>query len=186
MAGFCAVPDAAGLIRGLLTSVDCNVQTMSEIGYRSVSGPNSQVGLALTALMTIYVAVLGLRLLLGLAPLRIGDLTLTVLKLGVVLALATNWPTYQKLVFDTLFHGPEQLAASMMTAIQPDGSVLRGNPFDALQTAYDRLQLAAGYFTRIATPGASPMTGGAAFAAFALNSSSYLLMLTTLGVVLTA
>ena len=93
MAGFCTLPTDASLVRGLLTSVDCNVQTMSEIGYRTISGPNSQVGLALTALMTIYVAVLGLRLLLGLSPLRIGEVTLTALKLAVVLALATSWPT---------------------------------------------------------------------------------------------
>ncbi len=186
MAGFCTLPTDASLVRGLLTSVDCNVQTMSEIGYRTISGPNSQVGLALTALMTIYVAVLGLRLLLGLSPLRIGEVTLTALKLAVVLALATSWPTYQTLVFDTLFHGPEQLAGSIMTAIQPDGSVLRGNPFDALQVAFDQLQAAATYFARMGSPTVSPLTGGASFAALAMNISSYLLMMTTIGVVLTA
>jgi type IV secretion system protein VirB6 len=188
MAGFCASPAAdAPLIQGLLGSVDCNVQTMSASAYSVLSGPNSQVGIALTSLLTIYVAVLGLRLLMGLAPLRIGDITLTALKLGVVLALATNWPTYQTLVFDTLFHGPEQLAGNIIDAIQPSDSLLRGNPFDALQVVYDQLQAAAAFFGR--TAGAivtSPLMGGAPFAAFSLNAASNLMLLSTVGVVLAA
>lgn len=187
MAGFCAEPSAdLGMVQGLLTSVDCNVQAMSQIGYHAVSGPNSQVALALTSMMTIYVAVLGLRLLLGFAALRVGEVTLTVLKLSLVIALATSWPTYQHVVFDTLFHGPEQLAASMMTAIQPPDSLLRGNPYDGLQIAYDQLQLDAAFFARISQPASSPLAGGAPFAAFSLNSASYLMMLSTLGVVLAA
>jgi type IV secretion system protein VirB6 len=186
MALICAPAPEMGLVQGLLSSVDCHVSGLTEIGYRAVSGPQSQIGLALTALMTIYVAVLGLRLMLGLAPLRIGDVTLTALKLGLVLALATNWPVYQRLVFDTLFHGPEQLAASMMGAIQPSDSVLRGNPFEALQVAYDQLQAAAAFFTRLSAPGASPLTGGAPFAALSMNLASYVMMMTTLGIVLSA
>ncbi len=187
MAGFCATPSAdIGLVQGLLFSVDCNVQTMAEVGYRAVSGPNSQVATALTALLTIYVAILGLRLLMGLAPLRIGDITLTVLKLAVVLALATNWPTYQSVVFNTLFNGPEEIAASIMGAIQPDGSSRGASPFVGLQIAYDQLQLSAAYFARSASAIASPLTGGAPFAAFSLTIASYLMMLTTLGIVLAA
>ena len=187
MAGYCVTPAAdVGLIQGLLGSVDCNVQTMSASAYAALSGPNSQVGLALTALLTIYVAVLGLRLMMGLAPLRIGDITLTALKLGVVMALATNWPAYQTLVFDTLFHGPEQLAGNIIQAVQPPDSLLRGNPFDALQYVYDQLQAAAAIFARSAGPGVSPLTGGAPFAAFSLNAASNLILLSTVGVVLAA
>ncbi len=187
MAGFCAMPSPdLGLVQGLLTSVDCNVQTMAEVGYRAVSGPNSQVALALTSLLTIYVAILGIRLLMGLTPLRVGDITLTVLKLALVLGLATSWPTYQNVVFNTLFKGPEELAASMMGAIQPGGSALGANPFIGLQVAYDQLQLAAAYFARTGSIITSPFMGGAPFAAFSLTVASYLMMLTTLGVVLAA
>lgn len=174
------------LVQGLLGSVDCNVQTMSASAYSALSGPNSQVGLALTALLTIYIAVLGLRLMMGLAPLRVGDITLTALKIGVVLALATNWPAYQTLVFDTLFLGPERLAGDMINAVQPADSLLRGNPFDALQYVYDQLQAASTYFARTAGPGVSPLTGGAPFAAFSLNAASNLMLLSSVGVVLAA
>jgi len=186
MAGSCATAASSGLVQGLLGSVDCNVQSMSASAYAALSGPNSQVGLALTALLTIYVAVLGLRLMMGLAPLRIGDITLTALKLGVVLALATNWPAYQTLVFDTLFHGPEQLAANIIQTVQSPDSRLRGNPFDLLQYVYDQLQVASAFFANTAGPGASPLTGGPGFAAFALTAASNLMLLSTMGVVLTA
>jgi type IV secretion system protein VirB6 len=187
MTGFCAEtsPDL-GLVRGLLSNVDCNVSTASQIGYHAVSGTGSQLALALTALMTIYVAVFGLRLLLGMAPLRIGDLTVTALKLGLVLTLVTSWPVYQLLVYQTLFRGPEQLAASVMSAMQPPDSGLRGNPFDGLQIAYDQMQAAAAFFSRISQPTASPFVGGVPFAAFSLNLSSFIALFTTLGVVLAA
>ena len=187
MAGFCPTPsEDLGLVRELLGNVDCNVRAVSEFGYQVVSGPNSQLAFALTAMLTIYVAIFGIRLLLGMAPLRIGDLTVTGIKLGVVLALATSWPTYQQVVFDTLFRGPEQLASAMMGAMQPSDSALRGNPFDGLQTVYDQLQASAAYFAKLTPPGTSPLGGGIPFAGLALNLAALLTMLTTLGVVLAA
>ncbi len=187
MINFCAAPlHDADNFRAILDSVDCNVRSVTQSGYQAVSAPDSQLALALSALMTIYVAIFGLRLLLGLAPLRVGDLTVTGIKLGAVLALATSWPTYQQVVFDALFRGPEQLAASMLSAIQPQDSILRGNPFDGLQIAFDQLQAAAAFFTHISPPAASPFTGGASFAALALNLSSYLTVFTTLGLILSA
>lgn len=186
MAGFCAAQTDLGMVENLLTTVDCNVRVVSELGYRAVSAPDSQLALALTIMLTIYVAVFGLRLLLGMGSMRIGDLTVTVLKLGLVLAMATSWPTYQHVVFDTLFRGPEQLAASMMGAMQPPGSLLRGNPFDGLQISYDQLQAAAAFFVRISPAAVSPFSGGAPFAAFSLNLASFLMLFATLGVILAA
>ena len=187
MSAFCGVPlhDASNF-RALLDSVDCNVRSVTQSGYQAVSAPDSQLALALSALMTIYIAIFGLRLLLGLSPLRAGDLTMTAIKLGAVLALATSWPTYQQVVFDTLFRGPEQIAASILSAIQPPNSLLRGNPFDGLQIAFDQMQTAAGFLAHISPPMASPFTGGTPFAALALNLSSYLTAFTTLGLILTA
>src|SRR4051812_4166165 len=175
-----------GLVRSLLTDVDCHISAVSQAGYQAVAAPGSQIALGLTAIMTIYVAVFGLRLLLGMAPLRVGDMTVMALKLGLVLTLMTSWPTYQHLVYETLFRGPEQIAASVMGAIQPENSRLRGNPFDGLQLAYDQMQAAAAFFARVGPATASPFTGGPAFAAFSLNMSALLALLTTLGVILAA
>lgn len=187
MAGFCPAPaDDAGLVQSLLGSVDCNVLNMVETGYAGLAQPGSAVSAALTILLTLYIGILGFRLMIGHAPLRVGDLTLTLLKIGVVLVLATSWPTYQQLVFDTLFRGPEQLAGGMMQALQPAGSIFRRNPFDGLQIAYDELQRSAQFFSQRVVGQASPLQGGNAFGALALNVSSFTMLMTTLGAVLSA
>ncbi len=187
MPALCAAPQPDdGMVQGLLSSVDCNVQTMAEAGYNTLAQPYSPMALALTAMLTLYIAFIGFRLLIGRTPLRVGDLTLSALKIGAVLVLATSWPTYQHLVFDTLFRGPEQLAAGMLDALQPAGSALRGAAFAGLQAAYDELQLSAAFFTQHSLSVASPLQGGNAGAALALNASALMMLLTSLGVVLAA
>ena len=187
MPALCAAPQPDdGMVQGLLSSVDCNVQTMAEAGYNTLAQPYSPMALALTAMLTLYIAFIGFRLLIGRTPLRVGDLTLSALKIGAVLVLATSWPTYQHLVFDTLFRGPEQLAAGMLDALRPAGSALRGAAFAGLQAAYDELQLSAAFFTQHSLSVASPLQGGNAGAALALNASALMMLLTSLGVVLAA
>ena len=187
MPALCAAPQPDdGMVQGLLSSVDCNVQTMAEAGYNALAQPYSPMALALTAMLTLYIAFIGFRLLIGRTPLRVGDLTLSALKIGAVLVLATSWPTYQHLVFDTLFRGPEQLAAGMLDAVRPAGSALRGTAFAGLQAAYDELQLSAAFFTQHSLSVASPLQGGNAGAALALNASALMMLMTSLGVVLAA
>lgn len=185
MAAACLAPASdAGLVQGLLQSVDCNVYALVETGYGALASPGSQMAFVLTAMLTLYVAFLGLRLMLGLAPLNVGDLTLTVVKIGVVLALATNWPTYQQLVFGVLFQGPAEIAGSVMSSMHGADSVFRGNPFNGLQLAYDELQANAAFFAQRSNTLTSPLVGGNAFGAFALNVSAFAMLMTTLGVVL--
>lgn len=174
------------MIRGLLGSVDCNVRAMSEAGYGALAQANSPMAALLTGLLTLYIGVIGYRLMIGRTPFRVGDLTIGAIKIGAVLALATNWPTYQQLVFDTLFRGPEQLAGGMLDAVQPSGSLMGGDVFAGLQAAYDELQASAAYFTQRSLSTASPLQGGNAGAALALNASALLMLLTGLGAVLAA
>ena len=182
------LPPAAdmGLVEGLLGSVECNVLSMAEAGYGAFASPGSPVSIALTILLTLYIAMLGFRMMIGRAPLMIGDLTMTALKIGAVLALATSWPTYQQLVFDTLFRGPEQLGAGMLDAVQPASSMLGSNPLQGLQTAYNEMQESGAFLSQRSVGQISPFQGGNGFGAFALNMASFLLLMTTLGVILTA
>lgn len=185
MALACAAPsEDLGLVQGLLTSVDCNVRGLVETGYGVLASPGSQMSAVLTALLTLYVAFLGMRLMLGIAPLRVGDLTVTIVKIAVVLALATSWPTYQQLVFGVLFQGPEEIAGSVLTSVQPSNSVFRGNPFNGLQLAYDEMQVQAAFFAQRSNTMTSPLVGGNAFGAFALNISAFIMLMSTMGVVL--
>ena len=100
--------------------------------------------------------------------------------------MATQWETYQTLVYGFLFQGPQQLAGTMLTAVQPDSSIFHGDVFDGLQTAFDDLNgFGAGYASH-APAAASPLLGGAGFGAFLLTSSASILLLSSLGVLLAA
>jgi type IV secretion system protein VirB6 len=181
-----AAASGLGMVQSLLGSVDCNVQTLAQAGYGALASPGSPVAQALTILLTLYIAFMGLRLMLGLEPLRVGELTMSVLKIGVIVALATNWPTYQQLVFDVLLKAPEQLGASILKALQPPSGSLAASPFAGLQAAYDELQRSALFYSGKSIPQASPMLGGAGFAAMSLTLSGMLLLLNTLGALLAA
>src|SRR4051812_35977042 len=111
----CLLAGNAGLVARLLGNVDCKVGQLSAAGYQLLAG-DGQFAYALTALLTIYVAIIGFRLMLGFGALRVGELTMTALKIGLVVTLATNWTVYQQTVFALLFHGPEEIAAILLQA----------------------------------------------------------------------
>jgi len=189
MAGTCPVlgPDDP-LVRALLGVVDCNVRELVHSGYMTIFQPNGALASLLTALLTIYVALIGYRLLIGHTQLRVSDFALNAVKLGAVLALATQWDTYQALVYGLLFRGPEQLASSVLTGLQPDSSMFHGDVFDGLQVAFDDLsEFGSGYATHApAASAAAPLLGGAGMGALLLNSSASILLLSTLGMLLAA
>ena len=133
----------ASLARDALAGVDCVIGGQVESGYAALLAPGGAFAEALTLALTIYVAIVGYRLILGQAGLTLGELVPHFVKLGLVLALVTNWPAYQSLVFDVLFHGPEQLADSL-TGRAPGLGTAHGGILDGLQILFDRLTDYAG------------------------------------------
>jgi type IV secretion system protein VirB6 len=106
-----------GFAPAMLDFVDCHVQNVGAGGYQALAAPGSVLSLTLTGLLTLFVALFGYRMLLGQSPaLREGVLALV--KIGIVLALATGWPAYRTLVYDVTLRGPAELAA---TVGQPAG-----------------------------------------------------------------
>jgi type IV secretion system protein VirB6 len=187
MSAMCAAPGPdIPLVRGLLGVVDCNTEALVRTGYGALFAPTSALAGGLTVLLTLYVAFIGYRLLLGQSRLRAGEFAIAALKLGAVVALATQWETYQALVYRFLFEGPQQLASMMLTAVQPESSAFRGDVFDGLQRAFDDLSGFANGFAANASPQSSPFMGGAGFGAMMLNASGTILLMSTLGVLLTA
>ena len=187
MAAACPIPGPEDpVVPSLLAVVDCNVQGLVRAGYSSLFASSGPFAALLTSLLTIFVAVIGYRLLLGRSQLRITDLALTMVKLGIVLALATRWEAYQTLVYDFLFDGPAQLAGTMLNAVQPEGSVFRGDVFTGLQRALDALNVFATGYSRQVPTTTSPLLGGPSFGAMALTLSSGVLLLSSLGVLLAA
>ncbi len=143
------------LVRGLLGVVDCNVQELIASGYGALFDPRGAVAAVLTVMLTLYVAVVGYRLILGRSPLNVTDLTLTVVKLGVVLALTTQWGVYQHVVYHLLFYGPQQLADLVLHSFSAPGSAYGGDVFDGLQRAFVDLTS----FSPATPPGAAAAGG---------------------------
>ena len=90
MRGACGVAVDAGVVRGVIGAVNCRTRDFAEMGYLALTGQGSPFQLALTLLLTIYVAVLGYRLLLAPDGARLADAPLAALKIGAVLALVDD------------------------------------------------------------------------------------------------
>lgn len=175
MASCAQLPVDAPLVPGLIGSVDCRVHDLATSGYGALAGPGSPVGLLLTGLLTLYVVFIGYRLILGRGGLRVGDAALSMLKIGLVVALATNWGLFQTLVYDTLTKAPTELGGLLL-----DGD----KPFARLQDAFDGLQQSATLMASRASVGAAATQGGPGFGAFAVNTGGMTIVLSTLGVLL--
>ncbi|NBW13323.1 MAG: hypothetical protein EBR82_35475 [Caulobacteraceae bacterium] len=116
----------------LLRHIDCQAQTIGTTGYQALSDPGSPVSLALTGILTIFVAVFGLRLILG-GGLSLRDGVMAVVKIGVVLLIATSWPAYRAVVYDLVVDGPAEIGALIG---RPAGlPTARGELIDRLQAA---------------------------------------------------
>ena len=95
----CATLVDDGIVRGVLATVQCQTRAYAEGGYMALTTGSSVFQTALTALLTIYIALVGYRLLFAQGEARISDAPLIALKIGVILALVTSWATFQTMVF---------------------------------------------------------------------------------------
>lgn len=163
------------MVAGLIGSVDCRVHDLTESGFAILAGPGSPVGLLLTGLLTLYVVIIGYRLILGHGGLSVGDAALSMVKIGLIVTLATNWSLFQTLVYDTLTKAPLELGAMLLGG---------RSPFAQLQDAFDSLQQSATLMASRAGAGAAAAHSGPGFGAFALNTGGLTLVLSTLGLLL--
>lgn len=110
---YCQVtPNADAFASGMIAFLDCQSQVLGAGGYAALAADGSSVSLMIGALVTIFVALIGYRLLFGEAP-TVREGVVGVAKIGLVLALATNWPAYQVLVYDVVLRAPAELAAAI-------------------------------------------------------------------------
>ena len=106
-----AAPTELGVVRDILGAVDCNVQVYALAGYKALTAPGSLFPVALTTLLTIYVAVLGYRLMFAVGDVRLARAPVIALQVGAVLALTLNWGAFQALVFRFDSAAPMEIAA---------------------------------------------------------------------------
>jgi type IV secretion system protein VirB6 len=140
----CAAVTDMGVVRAVLTTVDCNTRNFAQMGYESLTAANSSFQTALTLFLTIYIAVIGYRLLFGTGA-RLSDSPGIALKIGAVLALLTSWNLFQALVFDVAQRAPIQIASLISAPMV--GQATSIDPAGALQTAFDQLSGASAAFS---------------------------------------
>ncbi len=123
-------------LQSVLTFVDCQAQTIGSAGYQAAAAPGSPLSLLLTGLVTLFIAFYGYRLLFGDTP-NVRDGVLALVKIGVVLALATSWGAYRTLAYDVAMQGPAQLAGGAGGAAGLPGTT--GGLIERLQRVDDAL-----------------------------------------------
>jgi type IV secretion system protein VirB6 len=106
----CQTPTPEGaFIAGTMDFVDCQAQSIGEAGYRALATSASTFSPLLTLALTIFIAIIGYRLILG-DGLKGREIILSAVKIGMVLVLATSWPTFQILAYDLVLKSPANLA----------------------------------------------------------------------------
>lgn len=110
-----------GFVSATLAHIDCQAQTIGSLGFAGLGGPGSPASQILTAILAIFVAIFGIRLLLG-YPTGPRDIVMAFLKIGIVLALATSWPAFRTVIYDTVLYGPAEIAGTIGAASDLPGS----------------------------------------------------------------
>jgi type IV secretion system protein VirB6 len=102
-----------------LSHLDCQAQTIGSFGFQALAAPGSPASLALTGLLTLFIALFGIRLLFG-SDIEPRDAVGAVLKIAIVITLAVSWPAFRTLAYDTVLKGPAEVAASIAPSSLPD------------------------------------------------------------------
>ncbi|MDO7843134.1 type IV secretion system protein [Sphingomonas immobilis] len=106
-----------------LAHIDCQAQGIGAFGYQALATPGSPVAVAMTGLLTLFVALFGYRMLFGQAP-GVREAVMALVKIGVVLALATSWPAYRTVFYDLALRAPAELAAYVGGGLPGAGGAL--------------------------------------------------------------
>lgn len=178
----CAAMVDDGVIRGVLATVECQTRVYAESGYQALTSGSPVFQGVLTAILTIYVALIGFRMLFAQGATRISDAPGIALKIGIILALVTSWSAFQTLVFDVADRAPEEIAA-IVSAPLAEGSSLAARPVDGLQAAYDEFSNTGAAYGKLAGPDAKGYSSPQAAAAEATAGASGLLFLSSAGVI---
>jgi type IV secretion system protein VirB6 len=173
----CAPPAVPGLAARLLADTDCQAFGLVERGYAALAAPGGPASAALSGLLVIAVALFGYRLLLGRGVLS--DSIGLIVRIGIVLAIATSWATWQTIAYDTLARAPTRVASELLAG---PATI---DPLFGVQVILDRLESASiGFRTRAGI--ASPLVGGPAASSMTLTVSAFVLTLSTVGLLVVA
>lgn len=129
-----AIRSGQDFLAGTLAHIDCHAQSIGSFGWAGLADPGSPVSLAMTSALTIFVAIFGIRVMVG-YPVGMRDGVAALLKVGIVLTLAASWPAWRVLGYDLFLDGPAQLTQAIGAAAGLPGSA--GDLVSRLQTVDD-------------------------------------------------
>lgn len=182
----CPAPAEEGMVGGVLETVDCHIRLLVHDTYRELVGPNTLFATAFTGLLTIYIALLGYQLLFGRGGLRVTELPIVALKLGLILAFLTSWAAYQTLIFNLLFDGPAEIMKVLVGPLSARGASFDGDVMGGVQRAFEDMSGAASIYGGMASPTANLLQGGPMLGSGLLWLTAIALLLLTLGLVIAA
>lgn len=183
---FCAANPNAGMVAGIVETVDCHIRVLVQDSYRNLVGPDTWFATAFTGMLTIYIALIGYQLLFGRGGLRVTELPFSMLKIGLILAFLTSWAAYQTLIFNLLFDGPSEIMQVLIGPLKQQGSNFDGDVMGGLEDAFKRLSDAAGVYGGMASSAANILQGGPMLGSGILWLSAIVLLMSILGLIVAA
>lgn len=133
----CGTFDPLGpYISGTFAYVDCTVRSLGAEGYQALAADVSTQSV-LTGLITIFIALIGYRILFG-SMLSMREGAVGAIKIGAAITLATQWSSYQTLIYDVVTDGPVELATSILQPVNIGGED-SGGLIARSQNAYDTI-----------------------------------------------
>jgi type IV secretion system protein VirB6 len=165
-----------------LRAVDCLANETTSVAFARLFGSDGALLPALTILLTLYIAFFAFSLLTGRSRIGISALSPRMMTMGLVLTFATSWVAYQSVVWNLAIGGPDQIAGVLMGA-QGSATQLFADRIDIVFAAIAEVgsQTNAG-----AQPGAVPTASGSFTPGNLMWLAALLLMLGTVGVLVTA
>ncbi len=105
-------------VTAALAAIDCQVNQGVASAYARLFASGGAFSLALTALLTIYVALIAFGFLTGRTRLTLPEMAPKAVALALVLTFATSWQAYHVVIHGLLSAGPDQIAAVLMGGSQ--------------------------------------------------------------------
>ncbi len=105
-----AAQDVGTGISAALTAVDCIASEVSAEAFERIFGAESQFSIALTVMLTLYVAFFGISLMLGRSNLSIRSLIPRMMTIGLVVTFATSFVAFQNFFYNVFVLGPDYVA----------------------------------------------------------------------------
>ena len=137
MASSCTLDPALGAVLRLSNYLDCEGRVLGENGFQAVVGGRGWAGL-LSAVVTIFIALIGYRIMLGRLP-SIADGVGWAVRLGIVVTFVTGSAAFQA----AIYHASVDTPGELTSAILPAAGLSADDLGARLQDAYDRLRLGA-------------------------------------------